>query len=144
MDYQGIYITLSKDVLELMETFQQQNIDTAKLAFIDGISRLYSICPVVSPMVHYIDGPLSTDAILETVTNLVPAIKSEKKFVFLDSITTVLLYNSLERTLRFSRLLSALLNKQQVRGVIVSVSMNAAQKNLLAEIQKENCQVIEL
>jgi hypothetical protein len=70
--------------------------------------------------------------------------KAPKKFVFLDSITTVLLYNSLERTLKFSEFLTSSLKRLQVAGVMVSVSKGFANDNLIKELTKMSNEVIKL
>ena len=106
MGYEGIYITLSKDYIELSKLFREAGIDLGKLTFIDGISQMYGIEKADAPNVTYVAGPISIDAISETISKIATSIQKAKKFVFLDSITTVLLYNSLERTVKFSQFLS--------------------------------------
>lgn len=144
LGYEGIYITLSKDYMELSKVFKEKGIDMGKLAFIDGISQMYGIKKVEAPNVTYVDGPLSIDVISDSVTKTVSSIKSAKKFVFLDSITTVLLYNSLERTLKFSQFLTESLKKMQVVGIVVSVSKGFANENLIKELTKISNEVINL
>jgi KaiC/GvpD/RAD55 family RecA-like ATPase len=144
LGYEGIYITLSKDYKELTKIFREQGIDMGKLAFIDGVSQMYGIGAVDAPNVKYISGPISLDGIVAAITDIIPAIKVEKKFVFLDSITTVLLYNSLERTLKFSEFLTASLKRLQVGGVVTSVSKGFANDNLIKELTKMSNEVIKL
>jgi len=144
LGYEGIYITLSKDYVEMSKVFQEKGIDMGKLAFIDGISQMYGIGKVDAPNVSYVEGPLSIDAITAEVAKMVPAMKSSKKFVFLDSITTVLLYNSLERTLHFSQFLTDSLKKMQVVGIVVSVSKGFANDNLIKELSKVSSEVVNL
>jgi KaiC/GvpD/RAD55 family RecA-like ATPase len=144
LGYEGIYITLSKDYVELTKLFREKGIDMAKLAFVDGVSEMYGIGAVDSPNVKYISGPISLDGIVAAVTDIIPAIKTEKKFVFLDSITTVLLYNSLERTLKFSEFLTVSLKRLQVAGVVTSVSRGFANDNLIRELTKMSNDVIKL
>jgi len=144
LGYEGIYITLSKDYVELSKIFQENDINMGKIAFIDGISQMYGIGKVEAPNVSYVEGPLSIDTIVESVTSIAPKMKSDKKFVFLDSITTVLLYNSLERTLKFSSFLTESLKKMGVVGVVVSVSKGFANENLVKELTRVSNEVINL
>jgi KaiC/GvpD/RAD55 family RecA-like ATPase len=144
LGYEGVYITLSKDYMELAKLLKKKGVDMGKLAFIDGISQMYGIDQVDSPSVTYVAGPISIDAISEAITQIVPTMKGERKFVFLDSITTVLLYNSLERTLHFSRFLTKSLQTMQVVGVLVSVSKGFANDNLIKELAKLSNEVINL
>lgn len=144
LGYKGIYITLSKDYVELSKIFRERDIDMGRIAFIDGVSQMYGIGAVDSPNVKYISGPISLDGIVAAITDIVPVMKSEKKFVFLDSITTVLLYNSLERTLKFSEFLTISLKRLQVAGVVTSVSRGFANDQLIKELAKMSNEVIKL
>jgi KaiC/GvpD/RAD55 family RecA-like ATPase len=144
LGYEGVYITLSKDYVELSKMFREKGIDMGRLAFIDGVSQMYGIGAVDSPNVKYISGPISLDGIVAAITDIIPVMKSEKKFVFLDSITTVLLYNSLERTLQFSEFLTSSLKRLDVAGVMVSVSKGFANDNLIKELTKMSNEVIRL
>jgi len=144
LGYEGIYITLSKDYVELTKMFREQGIDMGRLAFVDGVSQMYGIGAVDSPNVKYISGPISLDGIVAAITDIVPAMQSKKKFVFLDSITTVLLYNSLERTIQFSEFLTMSLKRLEVLGVVVSVSKGFANEKLIKELTKMSNEVIKI
>jgi KaiC/GvpD/RAD55 family RecA-like ATPase len=144
LGYEGIYITLSKDYKEISALLQKEGIDMSKMVFIDGISQMYGTEKIESPSVTYVQGPLSIDAISEAVEESIGSMKSEKKFVLLDSITTVLLYNSLQRTVQFSRFLTEVLRRLHVTGVVVSVSKGFANEKLLKELSEASDEVINL
>ncbi len=144
LGYEGIYITLSKDYKELTSMFRKHSVDMGKLAFVDGVSQMYGIGAVDSPNVKYVSGPISLDVIVAAITDIIPVMKAEKKFVFLDSITTVLMYNSLERTLKFSEFLTNSLKRLQVAGVVTSVSKGFANDNLIKKLTKMSNEVIKL
>jgi KaiC/GvpD/RAD55 family RecA-like ATPase len=144
LEYEGVYITLSKDYMELAKIFRKNKVDMGRLAFVDGVSQMYGIGAVDAPNVKYVSGPISLDGIVAAITDIVPAMKSKKKFVFLDSITTVLLYNSLDRTIKFSEFLTKSLKLLEVAGVMVSVSKGFANDNLIKELTKMSNEVISL
>jgi len=142
--YEGIYITLSKDYLELAKIFGDADVNLDKISFIDGISQMYGVKEVKASNVIYVPGPLSIDAITAGIQKIAPTIKEAKKFVFLDSITTVLLYNSLERTIKFSEFLHNTLKQLQLVGIVVSVSQGFANETLVKELTKISNEVINL
>lgn len=144
MGYEGVYITLSKDYIELSKVFRENGIDMGKIAFIDGISQMYGVSEVASPNVTYVSGPLSIDALTEAVTKRVATMKAEKKFVFLDSITTILLYNSLEKTIEFSNFITSSFKQMKVVGIVVSISRGFTNEKLIEELTKVSNQTIEL
>lgn len=142
LGYGGIYITLTKPVIELESTFAKNNIQTDRLKFIDGISKMY--CLKQKEGVEYILGPLAVDAIGLAIFNLIPEINSEKKFVFLDSITAVLLYNSLPRTVQFSQFLIHSLKRMRIMGFFISVSRGLINCKLLNELKQMSDEVINI
>jgi len=144
LGYEGIFITLSKDYMELSKIFREKGIDMGKLHFIDGISQMYGVEEVDSPSVTYVAGPISIDAITTSITETISKMGSDRKFVFLDSITTVLLYNSLDRTLRFSQFLTKSLKEMRTAGIVVSVSKGFANDNLIKELTKISNEVINI
>lgn len=144
MGYEGVYITLSKDYIELSKIFRERGIDMGKIAFIDGISQMYGVSEVASPNVTYVSGPLSIDALSQAVTKRVETMTAEKKFVFLDSITTILLYNSLEKTIEFSNFITDSFKKMKVVGIVVSISRGFTNEKLIEELKKVSNQTIEL
>jgi KaiC/GvpD/RAD55 family RecA-like ATPase len=141
---EGIYVTLSKDYMELSKIFREKGVDMGRLAFVDGVSQMYGIGAVDAPNVKYISGPISLDGIVAAITDIIPTMKAKKKFVFLDSITTILLYNSLERTVRFSEFLTTSLKRLEVAGVMVSVSEGFANNNLIKALSKMSNEVIKV
>lgn len=144
MGYEGVYITLSKDYIELSKIFREKGIDMGKIAFIDGISQMYGVSEVSSPNVTYVSGPLSIDALSDAVTKRVETMHADKKFVFLDSITTILLYNSLEKTIEFSNFITNSFKKMKVVGIVVSISRGFTNEKLIEELTRVSDQTIEL
>lgn len=142
LGYEGIYITLSKPAIELEAIFRENGIEVSKIYFVDGITQMYGSKQI--ERVEYVLGPLAIDAISSSVYKLIPKIKSKKRFVFLDSITTVLLYNSLPRTLQFSNFLTETLKKKKLVGIVVSVSRGLANTKLIAQLEKLSDEVIML
>lgn len=143
-DYKGIYISLSKDYLELSNIFKSENIDLEKLHFIDGISQMFGVAKVDRPNVTYVDGPLSIESIQKQILAIEKEMPEKKKFLFLDSITTVLLYNSLEKTLEFSNFLTTTLKNSEMIGILVSLTKGYANDQLIEELKKASDEVLDL
>jgi KaiC/GvpD/RAD55 family RecA-like ATPase len=136
LGYTCVYITLSKTAVELDKLFKTEGVDTNKLFFIDAISQMYGETGKESKRFNYTGGPLDVDSITVSLRELLTSIQAEKKCVFLDSVTTVLLYNSLPRTIRFSKFLTRTLKQVGVDGVMVSMAKGKVTKGLTFELQK--------
>jgi KaiC/GvpD/RAD55 family RecA-like ATPase len=136
LDYTCIYITLSKSGKELDKLFKDYGINIKKIVYLDAISKMYGEKELSSKRFNYVSGPLDIDAITSSLHNLMNSFPAEKLCVILDSVTTVLLYNSLGRTLRFSKFITMTLKEFGVSGVMVSVAKGEANKKLIAELSK--------
>jgi KaiC/GvpD/RAD55 family RecA-like ATPase len=136
LGYTCVYITLSKPYTELEASFKSKGVDTSKVYFIDAISKMYGETQPSSKRCVYTSGPIDVDSITSAMREILSSLGSVKKCVFLDSVTTVLLYNSLPRTLRFSQFLTQILKKIQSEGVIVCIAKGEKTKNLIVELKK--------
>lgn len=142
--YSGIYITFFKDYLELTKLMEEGGVDVSRLAFLDGIAKLYGLAQSEERNVTYIDGPLSLDVAIETITKMLALVEGDKKFVFLDSLTVVLLYNSLSRTIEFVRSLSELLKKAGYAEVISLPSRGLPSESLMSELKQLSDKIVVL
>lgn len=144
MKFSCIYITLSKPFEELDKLFKSKGADTSSLYFIDAISNMYGPKKSETKRCIYASGPLDIDTITSSLRELLSSISSEKKCVFLDSVTTVLLYNSLPRTLRFSQFLTQTLKSMGVDGIMVSIAKGETTEKLVESLSKLCDEVIDI
>lgn len=136
LGYDCVYITLSKPFEELNKLFKSKGVDIKKLFFIDAISQLYGIRKESTKNCTYVSGPLDIDSITSALHEILSTLTSDKKCVFLDSITTVLLYNSMPRTIRFSQFLTQTLKNMEINAVMVSIAKGTATETLIKELSK--------
>ncbi len=118
----GVYMTTMKGYPELVSLFTQSGLDPGKIYFVDVISKMYGLEPRETPNCEYISSPINTQSISNAITAFLGRIKEKKKFLVFDSLTTILLYNSLPRIVEFTTTLSEYLKSQHVEGVLVMLS----------------------
>lgn len=94
--YSGIYVTLSKPHCDLVENLKNKKIDTNKLLFIDN-SEENEGCG--APNCICLGRNKSLTALSLAMTQA--SKQKEIKFMFFDSVTTLLIYNELESAERF-------------------------------------------
>jgi hypothetical protein len=133
LQYTCIYITLSRPYQDLDKLLNSKGINTKSIYYIDAISQLYGTAEKPTNRCAYVSGPLDIDSITNTMRKSMQQLPN-KKCVFLDSITTVLLYNSLSRTIRFSKFLTQNLKSLGVDGVMVSIAKGPATESLIKEL----------
>lgn len=143
LGFNGIYISLTKDYNELSQLLMQRGVDMERLHVIDGISEMYGIAKVQEKPVSYVEGPLRIDDISHLVEKLSEPQNETKKFVFLDSLTTVLLYNSLDRTLNFCNFLFQSINHFNLLGFFTSVSTGNVNNQLIDELKQSTAITID-
>lgn len=143
LGYKGMYISLSKDFFELKEIMGAKGIDINQIVVVDGVSEMYGTQKAKNGNVRYVEGPLSISNILAEVETFAKEDAEDKKFVFLDSITTVLMYNSLDRTVNFGSTLIKLTTKLDMVGVLVSVSSGITNIQMVDELSKVSTQTID-
>lgn len=141
--FEGVYICLSYPAIELVWLFEKEGLDIDKIFFIDGISRMYA-SKELEKNVEYIPSPMGTEAISNALRRTLSEMKAEKRFVFLDSITTVLLYNSFQQTMQFSNFITETLKQEQVLGVIISVSRGPVNDTLFNQLRKISDEIVFL
>lgn len=140
--YSGVYASLSKDYLSVSSGLEEAGIDLGKIRFVDAVSRMYGIAPVETGDVVYVDGPLSMDALMEGIATSIRSLKGGKRFVLLDSLTIVLLYNSLDETVDFGKALRALLKKEHALGIAVIAHTGTANAEVIGRLSKGDDEVV--
>lgn len=118
----GVYMTTMKGYPELVSIFTQSGLDPSKIYFVDVVSKMYGLEPKETPNCEYISSPINTQSISNAITTFLGRITGKKKFLIFDSLTTILLYNSLPRIVEFATTLSEYLKSQHVEGVLVMLS----------------------
>ncbi|MEA3458084.1 MAG: ATPase domain-containing protein [Candidatus Thermoplasmatota archaeon] len=112
-DYVGIIVSASRPYNNLANIYQQKGIDTNKILFIDCISKSQSVELEEAGNVVYQEAVSDLTNIslsIKTVMDKIP----EKKFVFIDSITTMLIHNTSEI---FARFIHGMITKLRIKGV---------------------------
>jgi len=133
--FSGVFVSLAKDYLSATVLLEVAGADVSRMKFIDAASRVYGITPVESSEVIYVDGPLSIDPLIDAVAASLEAL-SGKRFVVLDSLTSILLYNTPEKTLAFGKKLRTLLKKEGVIGVVVLAYQDSINQDLVQKLEK--------
>lgn len=118
----GIYVTLNKPYSVLSKNFDKAGISAQSLFFVDGITNV----PAVQE--HATHTCLGSGVDL---SNLCIGISravgkfTEEKFLFLDSLSTLLIYNDSKAVAKFAHLLTEKMRRWNSSGSLLTVEMNA-------------------
>ena len=133
----GVYVTLNTPCSSLSANLKDKGIDTSKLYFVDAISK-QSGTTTTSDNCSFVQNPQSLTELSLVTTKAVNTGKS--KFLFFDSVSTLLIYNSLETTEKF---MHYLINKIRSLGLLgIIISLDEEKSNKLIPVISQFCDKI--
>lgn len=122
-----VYITLNRPYENLITLLEKNKIDPEKFYFIDTISE--TICgkkPEAKNVVS-ISSPHGLTEISISLNKAIQSLKGKKKFVFLDSISTLLIYNQAGTVTKFAHFLVGKMRALKVKGILMSLEKETEQ-----------------
>lgn len=130
----GLYITVNRPYSSLREILKRNGVDIDRIFFIDCITTTVKGSPKEDERCIYIDSPNSLTDISISITEALEAIKG-KKFLFMDTLSTLLIYNSSGSLAKFSHFLISKIKLLKLTGIFISVE-DEMDKSLLKQISQ--------
>lgn len=130
-DYHGVYVTLVKNYSVVAKKFLDHAINPEKITFIDGVSKLYCFSEVRAKNVVYITGPLALLELIDQIKAAISRIKTKKIYVMIDSLTILMLYNSIEQLVGFVQALNKIIGEKK----IIAFALFLSDKNIKASLE---------
>jgi KaiC/GvpD/RAD55 family RecA-like ATPase len=135
----GVYVTLNKPYENINKFFKKEKIDTSKIIFIDAVTKTAGGKIEKRKDCLYIGNPKDLSDISIAMDQAIMAIPKKDKFLFFDSLSTLLLYNGVDVVAKFIHFLSGKMRVWKVKGIIISLRRKQ-DKELINEL-KEFCDV---
>ncbi len=129
----GIYITLNMSHSTLENHLINKGIDVSKLHFIDSMDRK-DLKSSKADNCTFVPNPQALTELSLAITNLINTGKYD--FLFLDSISTLLVYHSLKTTAQFTNYLMNKLRNFNLRAIIISLNDDEESKKLIPIISQ--------
>jgi KaiC/GvpD/RAD55 family RecA-like ATPase len=117
----GVYVTLNKPFDTMQRILEEDGIDTRKIIFIDGVTKIAGGRMGKTHNCLFIGSPEKLSDIGMALDQAVRSIPSNEKFVFFDSLSTLLLYNKSGTVGRFSHFLTGKMRVWKVKGILISL-----------------------
>ena len=117
----GIYITVNRPYLSLLSLLSKEGIDTSHMFFIDLITRTLNDMPERKSNRIFMGSATNLTDLSLAISQAVSANQKAKKFIYLDSLSTMLIYNEAGSLSRFSHFLTSRLREWNVDGVFISL-----------------------
>ncbi len=118
----GVYITVNKPYQTMKRILKEEGVTTDQLFFIDCISKTSGMeIDSKDNSVFYLDSPENLTGIGVAMGEAIRRIPGEDKFLFMDSLSTLLIYRSVGTVAKFSHFLTGRMRAWGLRGILLSV-----------------------
>lgn len=131
----GVYVTLNKPYSVMEEKFRNYSIDTRMIIFIDAITKTVGGKISKTKNCLFIGNPENLSDISVSMDQAVRALPGTSKFLFFDSLNTLLLYNKVNTVARFVHFLSGKMRIWKVKGIIISLQKES-DKELIDQLSQ--------
>ncbi|MFO8078025.1 MAG: hypothetical protein R6U21_05235 [Thermoplasmatota archaeon] len=142
--YKGVYISFQRPFANVKTLLSQSNIDIDQLTFIDAASALTGEQQTTDDHLITLDEHIAIDDLVRAVYTSLERLTGEKKFIFIDSLTTITLYKPLSETMRFSEFLVSTVKKEENITLFFNVAKDLSQKKFIKDIAFRVDQVINV
>jgi len=130
----GVMITVNQPYTAINKIFKKNKVNVDKLFFVDCITKTAVQKSEKEEGVLFISSPSALTEIGMGMTEALESLKGKKKFVFIDSLGTFLIYNSSGSISKFSHFLITKMSIMGVDGIFMSVEKEMDEK-LISELQ---------
>ena len=121
----GVYVTMNKPFKTLKSLFDKEGINTKIIIFIDAVTESSRV--EMTQDCLFIGNPEKLSDISIAMDQAVRAITFDEKFVFFDSLSTLLIYNNPNTIAKFIHFLSTKMREWKVKGIIISLERDNKQ-----------------
>ena len=121
----GVYVTLNKPYATVEELFKKKGINTDLIIFIDAVTKTAGGKTEKTNDCLYIGNPENLSDISLAMDQAVTSLPSKDRFVFFDSLNTLLIYNSLSTVAKFIHFIASKMRVWKVKGIIISLEKRA-------------------
>ena len=129
----GVYVTLNKPFSTIKKTFENNGIDTRMIIFIDAVTKTAGGDLEKKDNCLFIGNPENLSDISIAMDQAVRAVPGKEKFLFFDSLSTLLVYNKPITVARFIHFLAGKMRVWKVKGIIITLEKKS-DKNLIEEL----------
>lgn len=135
--FEGVYVSFQRPFNNISSMLQQQGININKLFFVDVATALTQEKQQEAPRCMHISQQIDIDELVRAIYTSLDKLKGKKKFIFIDSLTTIALYKPLSEVIRFCEFLMRTIKKQELGGqdiLILNVAKDLSQKKFIKDI----------
>ncbi len=142
-DRTGLYVTINEPYSSLKSILKRNKIDDSNMFFIDCITQKIAGKSERTDKCLFISSPSNLTELGIAITEALHAIPGRKKFLFLDTLSTLLVYNKPDAIARFSHFSISKIKLMGLAGVFMSVQ-NEMDAKLQQQISQFSSKVVRI
>ena len=124
----GVYISVSKPSDSILAAIEEGQVSTEDVFFIDCISLMAGkIQKEKSEKVVFVENPSSLEEISMYLDKMLKRVESKNKFLFLDSLSSLLIYNTDKSVKEFTHYLINKIRLENLMGIILTIEKKEAE-----------------
>ncbi len=123
----GVLVVLNRPYSDFKKALGEKKVDLNNLIIIDCATKLANNEPKREENVLFLSGPRNLSDISVAIDQAIDAIDGDK-FLFLDSLSTLLIYHESDTITQFIHFLTSKLRNSNVKGIIILLDRDLNEK----------------
>ena len=117
--FEGVYLSFQRPFNNISKLFEQEEIDINKLLVIDGATAITG--GIIDENSRCVGIPMDFEInnIIKTICSSLPRLNSKNRFVYVDSLTTMALYESRPKAFSLPEYLANSIRKNRIENVVL-------------------------
>lgn len=136
----GVYVTLNKPYENVKVQLEKGGVDTGMILFIDAVTPTDGKKTKKTKDCLFMGNPENLSDLSIAMDQAIRALPGKDKFLFFDSLSTLLVYNSIPTVAQFIHFLATRMRGWKVKGIIISLERKQ-DKELIDELS-QFCDVV--
>ncbi len=144
--FNGVYVSFNRPYKNISSVLKQRGTNMEKILFIDVATALGKVEAEKSDRCLHISQKIEIDELVQAINVSLSKLDDSKTFIFIDSLSTIALYEPLSETLRFSEFLIRTIrnNEDKKVSLIFNVAEDLSQKKFIKDIALHVDEIIKI
>ena len=127
----GVYISLTRPYEYIVKALDKAETKSSDIYFIDCISQMAGKVPdKTDKNIVFVENPSSLEEVTMYLDRMLSRVTAEKHFLFLDSLSSLLIYNTPKSVKEFTHFIINKMRLEGITGVILSIEKKEANELL--------------
>jgi len=123
----GVYISISRPYEYILNGMASVGLESNDIYFVDCISKMAGKAESKEANIVFVENPSSLEEVSMYLDRMLSKVKSKSKFLFLDSIDSLLIYNNDKSVKEFTHYIINKVRLEGTAGIILSIEKKEAE-----------------